>query len=224
MPRMGRGLRRLSRLSDIMPYERLFNSRRSRKRRSWRPPSAMRWKAAKPRRTHVRRLHRPRRGRDLQPDGQVAFDVGRILTLPVVLRCSVGSKYGAQHSQDWTALCAHIPGLKVLYPATPYDAKGLMASAPVERGSGGVLREPASYDHVEAFRPEGVPADYYRIAMGEPDVKREGAHATVLTDRALAVPRPCRSSIELEQTTGCRLKSSTRARWCRSTTIRSSPR
>ena len=36
-----------------------------------------------------------------------------ILKMPVVVRVSVGSKYGAQHSQDWTSLCAHIPGLKV---------------------------------------------------------------------------------------------------------------
>ncbi|MBP5224680.1 MAG: dehydrogenase, partial [Lachnospiraceae bacterium] len=52
-----------------------------------------------------------------------------ILKMPIILRVSVGSKYGAQHSQDWTALCAHIPGLKVVFPATPYDAKGLMAEA-----------------------------------------------------------------------------------------------
>ena len=52
-----------------------------------------------------------------------------IIKMPVVLRVSVGSKYGAQHSQDWSSLTAHIPGLKVAYPASPYDAKGLMASA-----------------------------------------------------------------------------------------------
>jgi len=54
---------------------------------------------------------------------------GGLLRMPVVVRVSVGSKYGAQHSQDWTALVAHIPGLKVVYPATPYDAKGLMNAA-----------------------------------------------------------------------------------------------
>jgi 2-oxoisovalerate dehydrogenase E1 component len=54
---------------------------------------------------------------------------GGYCKMPVVLRVSVGSKYGAQHSQDWTALCAHIPGLKVVFPATPYDAKGMMATA-----------------------------------------------------------------------------------------------
>ncbi|MCK5198749.1 MAG: dehydrogenase, partial [Spirochaetales bacterium] len=49
-----------------------------------------------------------------------------VLKMPLVLRVSVGSKYGAQHSQDWTALVAHIPGLKVMYPTTPYDAKGML--------------------------------------------------------------------------------------------------
>jgi 2-oxoisovalerate dehydrogenase E1 component len=54
---------------------------------------------------------------------------GNVLKMPVVMRVSVGSKYGAQHSQDWTSLVAHIPGLKVCFPVTPYDAKGLMNSA-----------------------------------------------------------------------------------------------
>lgn len=51
------------------------------------------------------------------------------LKMPVIVRISVGSKYGAQHSQDWTSIVAHIPGLKCVFPATPYDAKGLMNSA-----------------------------------------------------------------------------------------------
>ena len=51
------------------------------------------------------------------------------LKMPVVVRISVGSKYGAQHSQDWTSMCAHIPGLKICFPVTPYDAKGLLATA-----------------------------------------------------------------------------------------------
>ncbi len=55
---------------------------------------------------------------------------GNIIRMPVVIRVSVGSKYGAQHSQDWSSLTAHIPGLKVVFPATPYDAKGLMNYCP----------------------------------------------------------------------------------------------
>ncbi|MFW5709879.1 MAG: thiamine pyrophosphate-dependent enzyme, partial [Bacteroidota bacterium] len=54
---------------------------------------------------------------------------GNLIKMPVVIRVSVGSKYGAQHSQDWSALVSHIPGLKVVFPVTPYDAKGLMNAA-----------------------------------------------------------------------------------------------
>ena len=52
-----------------------------------------------------------------------------LLKMPVVLRVSCGSKYGAQHAQDWTSLVSHIPGLKVCFPVTPYDAKGMMNAA-----------------------------------------------------------------------------------------------
>lgn len=106
---------------------------------------------------------------------------GATLKVPVVLRCSVGSKYGAQHSQDWTALCAHIPGLKVLYPATPFDAKGLLASALSSQDPVVFFESQRLYDTVEQFHDGGVPADYYRIPIGEPDVKREGSDLTILT-------------------------------------------
>ena len=106
---------------------------------------------------------------------------GGSLKIPVVLRCSIGSKYGAQHSQDWSALVAHIPGLKVLYPATPYDAKGLLASALAGDDPVVFFESQRLYDAVEQFHEGGVPQDYYRIAMGEPDIKRVGRDATVLT-------------------------------------------
>ncbi len=104
-----------------------------------------------------------------------------ILKMPVVVRVSVGSKYGAQHSQDWTALCAHIPGLKVCFPATPYDAKGLMAEA--LNGTDPVIffESQRIYDIGEQFHEGGVPAEPYTIKFGEPDVKREGKDVTILT-------------------------------------------
>ncbi|GGA48330.1 alpha-ketoacid dehydrogenase subunit alpha/beta [Pelagibacterium lentulum] len=106
---------------------------------------------------------------------------GGMLNVPVVLRCSVGSKYGAQHSQDWSSLIAHIPGLKVIYPATPYDAKGLMASALSSNDPVVFFESQRLYDTVEKFQPEGVPEDYYRIPIGEPDIKRSGNDLTILT-------------------------------------------
>jgi 2-oxoisovalerate dehydrogenase E1 component len=106
---------------------------------------------------------------------------GGLLKMPVVLRVSVGSKYGAQHSQDWTSMCAHIPGLKVVFPATPYDAKGLMYSALTGTDPVVFFESQRIYDQPEEFVPGGVPAGYYEVPIGEPDVKKTGKDLTVLT-------------------------------------------
>ncbi len=106
---------------------------------------------------------------------------GNLIKMPVVLRVSVGSKYGAQHSQDWSSLVAHIPGIKVVFPATPYDAKGLMNSA--LQGTDPVIyfESQRLYGIGEEFHKEGVPEEYYEIPLGEPDMKREGEDITILT-------------------------------------------
>jgi 2-oxoisovalerate dehydrogenase E1 component len=104
-----------------------------------------------------------------------------LLSMPVVLRVSVGSKYGAQHSQDWTSLCTHIPGLKVVFPATPYDAKGLMNAA--LRGTDPVVffESQRTYDVGEAFHAGGVPEGFYEVPIGMPDVKRVGRDVTIIS-------------------------------------------
>ncbi|MFP4382878.1 MAG: thiamine pyrophosphate-dependent enzyme [Spirochaetia bacterium] len=104
-----------------------------------------------------------------------------VLQMPLVVRVSVGSKYGAQHSQDWTSLVAHIPGLKVMFPATPYDAKGMMNTA--LRGTDPVIffESQRLYDIGEQFVSEGVPEGFYEIPEGEPAVKRSGKDITILT-------------------------------------------
>ncbi len=103
------------------------------------------------------------------------------LKAPAIIRVSVGSKYGAQHSQDWTSLVAHVPGLKVCFPATPYDAKGLMNAA--LRGTDPVIffESQRTYDIGELFNPEGVPEGFYEIPIGEPDIKRAGKDVTIIT-------------------------------------------
>lgn len=106
---------------------------------------------------------------------------GGSLSIPVVLRCSVGSKYGAQHSQDWSSLITHVPGLNVVYPATPYDAKGLMASALASNDPTVFFESQRLYDTVETFYATGVPEAYYQVPFGEPDVKREGSDVTILS-------------------------------------------
>ena len=103
------------------------------------------------------------------------------LRLPVVLRVSVGSKYGAQHSQDWTSLVTHVPGLRVVYPATPHDAKGLMATALAGNDPTMVFESQRLYDRVESFEPDGVPQGYVRLPFGEAAVRRAGGDVTVLT-------------------------------------------
>ena len=104
-----------------------------------------------------------------------------ILKMPVVLRVSVGSKYGAQHSQDWTALCAHIPGLKVCFPATPWEAKGLMETA--LKGTDPVVffESQRIYDVGEQFHEGGVPAERYEIEFGDTNKVRDGKDVTILT-------------------------------------------
>ena len=104
-----------------------------------------------------------------------------VLKMPVVVRMSVGSKYGAQHSQDWSALCAHIPGLKVVFPATPYDAKGMMQTALNGTDPVIFLESQRIYDMGERFQTDGVPEEEYEIPLGEPDIKRTGTDITILT-------------------------------------------
>ena len=104
-----------------------------------------------------------------------------ILKMPLVLRISVGSKYGAQHSQDWTSIVAHIPGLKAMFPATPYDAKGMLSLA--LHGSDPVVffESQKLYGIGEQFEKAGVPEGYYETPVGEPVIRRTGIVLTMLT-------------------------------------------
>ncbi|MFP4378915.1 MAG: thiamine pyrophosphate-dependent enzyme [Candidatus Sumerlaeia bacterium] len=126
---------------------------------------------------------------------------GGILKMPVVLRVSVGSKYGAQHSQDWTSMVAHVPGLKVAFPATPYDAKGLMYSALTGTDPVIFFESQRIYDIGEQFQPDGVPEGRYEVAFGEPDIKRTGKDITILTIGA-TLYRAIEAADELEKKYG----------------------
>ncbi|MCL1812294.1 MAG: thiamine pyrophosphate-dependent enzyme [Treponema sp.] len=102
-----------------------------------------------------------------------------LLKMPLVIRVSVGNKYGAQHSQDWSAIPANIPGLKVYFPATPYDAKAMLNMA--LRGTDPVifLESQLLYDMGERFEKGGVPEGYYEIPEGEPAIRRSGKDITI---------------------------------------------
>ena len=103
-----------------------------------------------------------------------------LLKMPLTVRVSVGNKYGAQHSQDWSALVAATPGLKAVFPATPYDAKGMLNYA--LRGTDPVIffESQKLYDKGEEFEKE-VPAGYYEIPEGEPAIRKTGTDITIAT-------------------------------------------
>jgi pyruvate/2-oxoglutarate/acetoin dehydrogenase E1 component len=98
--------------------------------------------------------------------------------VPLVIRTQQGGGRGnaAQHSQSLEAFFTHIPGLKVVLPSTPYDAKGLLKSA---------LRDPdpvVFIEHKLLYNTKGpVPEDEYFIPLGQAEVKRSGKDATVVS-------------------------------------------
>lgn len=98
--------------------------------------------------------------------------------VPMVMRAptGVGLQLGAQHSQNFESWFVHVPGLKVVLPATPADAKGLLKSA---------IRDPDPVifpEHELIYLSKGeVPAEDYAVPLGVADVKREGADVTIIT-------------------------------------------
>ena len=78
-------------------------------------------------------------------------------------------------------MCAQIPGLKIVFPATPYDAKGLMYSALTGTDPVIFFESQRIYDQTEEFVNGGVPAGRYEVPFGEPDIKKAGKDLTILT-------------------------------------------
>jgi len=99
-------------------------------------------------------------------------------TVPMILRTQGGAGNGlaGQHSQSLEALFYHIPGLKVVMPSTPYDAKGLLKAA--IRDDGPVI----FIEHKLLYMTKGeVPEDDYIVPLGKADVKRQGDDITLIT-------------------------------------------
>jgi acetoin:2,6-dichlorophenolindophenol oxidoreductase subunit beta len=97
--------------------------------------------------------------------------------IPLVMRAACGAGIGAaaQHSQCLEALFMHLPGLKVVMPSTPYDAKGLLIQA-IRDDNPVVFLE-----HKILYAMEGeVPEEAYTIPFGQADIKREGSDVTVV--------------------------------------------
>lgn len=97
--------------------------------------------------------------------------------VPIVVRTPSGSGVGfaAQHSQSLEAWFTHVPGLKVVQPSTPYDAKGLLRAA-IEDDNPVLF-----YEHKLLYGLKGeVPEESYSIPLGKADIKREGSDITIV--------------------------------------------
>jgi pyruvate dehydrogenase E1 component beta subunit len=118
---------------------------------------------------------------------KIHYESGGNLNVPVVITTAIGGGYGdgAQHSQTLYGLFAHLPGMKIVVPSTPYDAKGLMISAirdnnPVlymfhkgVMGLGWMTPNPRATGD--------VPEEAYTVPIGKADVKRPGRDLTIVT-------------------------------------------
>ena len=130
-----------------------------------------------------------------------SFMTGSQGIVPFVLRTQggLGNGLAGQHSQSLEALFYHIPGLQVIMPATPYDAKGLLKAA---------IRsdEPVIFiEHKKLYLTEGeVPDAEYVIPIGTADIKREGSDVTLVTysfmtlESLKAAEQLAREGIEVE--------------------------
>jgi len=106
------------------------------------------------------------------------FMTGGQTKVPVVIRTQggIGNGLAGQHSQSLEALFYHIPGLQVVMPSTPYDAKGLLKTA--IRDDNPVI----FIEHKQLYLTEGeVPEGEYLIPFGQADIKRSGKDVTILT-------------------------------------------
>jgi pyruvate dehydrogenase E1 component beta subunit len=98
--------------------------------------------------------------------------------IPMVFRGPNGAalQLSAQHSQAWESWLAHIPGLKVVAPGTPYDAKGLLKSA-IRDDNPVVVLEGEMLYNTKGEVPEGE----YVVPLGQAELKREGDHCSIIT-------------------------------------------
>ncbi|GHC74946.1 alpha-ketoacid dehydrogenase subunit beta [Limoniibacter endophyticus] len=108
---------------------------------------------------------------------KMRFMLGGAVSVPLVMRFPAGSGTGAaaQHSQSLEAWLAHVPGLKILQPATPEDAKGMLLAAVADP-------DPVMiYEHKILYKMKGhVPEGYYETPIGKAAVRREGKDVTIV--------------------------------------------
>ncbi len=124
---------------------------------------------------------------------KVRFMFGGKASVPMVMRMPGGSGTGAaaQHSESLENWFVHIPGLKVVMPSSPYDAKGLLLAA-IDDNNPVIFVE-----HKLLYKVKGeVPEDPYRIPIGKTNVVRQGKHVTVVATSVM-VSRAVEAANEL---------------------------
>jgi pyruvate dehydrogenase E1 component beta subunit len=114
---------------------------------------------------------------------KIHYMSGGKLMVPMVLRTTMGAgrRSAAQHSQSLHAWCSHIPGLKVVVPSTPYDAKGLMKSAIRDENPVVIFEDKMMYKLVKG----PVPEEEYTIPLGVADIKRPGDDITIVATSSM---------------------------------------
>lgn len=116
--------------------------------------------------------------------------------VPMVIRTVIGGGFGfaAHHSQCLYSIFAHVPGLKIVIPSTPCDAKGLLASAIRDEDPVMVFEHKGLYSSAKG----PVPEEPYTIPFGKADIKREGKHVTVVAT-SLMVHKAINAAQKLEK-------------------------
>jgi pyruvate dehydrogenase E1 component beta subunit len=114
---------------------------------------------------------------------KIHYMSGGKLKVPMVLRTTMGAgrRSAAQHSQSLHAWLSHIPGLKVVVPATPYDAKGLMKSAIRDENPVAIFEDKMMFKLIKG----PVPEEEYTIPLGVADIKREGRDITIVATSSM---------------------------------------
>jgi acetoin:2,6-dichlorophenolindophenol oxidoreductase subunit beta len=109
---------------------------------------------------------------------KVHYMSGGAWKVPMVMRTTLGAtrRSGAQHSQSLHAWFSHVPGLKVVMPSTPYDAKGLLKTAIRDENPVVFFEDKMMYTKLKG----PVPTEEYTIPFGVADVKREGRDITLV--------------------------------------------
>lgn len=105
------------------------------------------------------------------------YEHGSVMQVPMILRTSCGGGFGgaAEHSQSLESIFMHFPGLRVVYPSTPYEAKGLLKTLLNQQ-------DPAIFfEHRLLYKVSGeVPEEEYFIPLGAADIKRKGKDVTLV--------------------------------------------